>query len=447
MTTVAVVGGGIAGLSAACHLVSRGVDVIVLEASARLGGKLLTAEVGPARVELGPDWFAADPAALELVRAAGLEDELVPPARSGASLWVGGALRPLPDGLVRGVPASVPAAFGTGVLSRRGALRAALGLVVPRRLRGPDVSLGAFVARRFGTEVAERLVDPLLAGARAGGPDELSLAAAAPELDAAARSGPFLARGLRRALRPPAFLGLRCGMQELVAALARGLGRARMRTGCEVGALEQGPHGRYRLTTARGALDADGIVVAVPAGPAARLLAPLAPGAAAALGAMRYADSAVIVLAYPPGSALPGGSGFLVPATEQRVISAAAWYSAKWPHCAPDGCAVVRAFVTRGPGIGAPDGELVRRAAAEIAAAGGPAGPPSAARVQRWPQGLPVYGVGHLERVAAAEGALAGRPLALAGAAARAAGLPACIASGRDAAARVLARLSGRGPG
>lgn len=444
MTTVAVIGSGIAGLSAARRLVSARIEVIVLEAAARPGGKLLTAQVGPARVELGPDWFAAEPIILELVRAVGLEHELTAPARAGASLWIGDTLRPVPEGLVRGVPASVSAALKTGVLSRRGALRAAAGLLVPARLRGPDVSLAAFVARRLGTEVATRLVDPLLAGARAGRPEELSLAAAAPELDTAARAGRWLPAALRQAPAPPAFYGLRCGMQNLALALVRNLGGAELRTSCAAGSLEPASAGRYRLRTASGALEVDGVVLAVPAGAAARLLAEVAPPAAAALKSISYADSAVVVLVYPPGTELPGGSGFLVPASEKRVLSAAAWYSAKWPHCVPDGSAVVRAFVTRPAGSNLSDDELIRQTAAEVAAAGGPPGPPVAARVQRWPAGLPVYTVGHLERVAQAESALAGRPLALAGAHLRAAGLPACVASGEAATQTVLARLSGR---
>ena len=448
MTAIGVVGGGIAGLSAARKLVLAGAEVVLIEAADRLGGKVLTTRIGPACVELGPDWFNAHtPGALELVNALDLSDELVAPARSGTAVWVDGRLVPLPAGLVRGVPASVRAALSTGLLSRRGALRAAAGLLLPGRLRGPDVSLGAFLERRLGPEVVARLVDPLLAGARAGGTAELSLAAAAPELDAAARAHRNLASGLRAAAAAaPSFYGLRAGMQRLIEALADRLGRAEVLTATRARALEQIAGGRFRVVLERAARTLDGLVLAAPAPAAARLLGPLSPAAADALAAVRYADAAVVVLVYPAGTELPEGSGFLVPSTEGRLLSAAAWYSAKWPHCAPDGSAVVRAFVTRPPGLALTDDELARRAAAEIAAAGGPSVAPRTAAVWRWRAGLPVYAVGHLERIGAAEDAIGGRPLALAGAALRGAGLSGCIASGEAAATRVLARLSGQTP-
>src|SRR5687767_5419373 len=186
---VTVVGGGITGLAAAYTAAQAGAEVTLLEAGTRLGGCIEGATVGGASVEAGADAFLARvPEAAALAKAVGLGDELVAPAPVGPMVWSGGRLRRFPEGLLLGVPAGVTAVARSGVLSVGGMARAALDLVLPATPVADDVSVAELVGRRFGREVVERLVDPLIGGINAGRSEELSAAAVAPQIVAAARA-------------------------------------------------------------------------------------------------------------------------------------------------------------------------------------------------------------------------------------------------------------------
>ncbi|MGH2787388.1 MAG: protoporphyrinogen oxidase [Actinomycetota bacterium] len=450
--TVAVVGGGITGLSAALTL-SRAlppdVGVTVIEARDRLGGVIRTDHAGGALIEAGPDWFVTHrPEAVELCTDLGLEGDLVAPAVSGIQIWSRGQLRPLPDGFVRGIPSSARDILGCDHLSLAGRVRALADLGWPRRLANGDRSIGDFVRRRFGREVLERLVDPILAASRSGAADEMSLAAGAPEIDAAARSRRSVMRALsanREAGPAPGFLGIRGGMQRLIDALRKELRAAEVRTGTAVVGLAGGDTG-YAVKVADGSrLTARGVVLAVPAYAAAALLTELDAEAARLLGGIEYAPAGVIGLVYPPGAVtVPAGpSGFLVPSSEKRVLAACAWFSSKWRHSTPPhGGTVVRCFVGGG-GLELPDDDLAGAVQAELAAAAGIDADPGTVHIVRWDRALPVYAVGHLDRVAAVRRALRRhRRLAVAGAGYEGSGLPACIAAGREAALGIAATLN-----
>ncbi|HEX2050836.1 MAG TPA: protoporphyrinogen oxidase [Actinomycetota bacterium] len=452
-----VVGGGVTGLVAARTLRRRAphVPVVLFEASERLGGKVRTVPVEGAAFEAGADWFVTrNPAALDLCRELGLGDDLVEPSARGALVFSRGALRPVPPN-VRGVPTSVLALARGGVVSPAGAARALADAALSGPLSGPDVSIGALVRRRFGRAVLERLVDPMVAAARAGRPDDLSLAAAAPELDAAARSSRSVARALRKAaatVDAPSFLGLRGGMETLVDALARDAAGVDVRTGARATEVVAAPGGYDVHVAGARPVRAAAVVVTVPAPAAVALVARLSPAAAGELRAIPYAGGAVVALVYPPGTRPHGvaGSGVLVPAVERRTLTACAWYSDKWPHARPpDGSLVVRCFVGRSAddrAVALDDDALATRAADDVAGLTGVTARPRATRVLRWIDALPEYRVGHLERVARAERALSGHPrVALAGAAYRGSGLPDCIAQGRAAAERVARALESYG--
>lgn len=457
MTSVAVVGGGVAGLAAALDLAATaGVDVTLLEAGERLGGKVRTGSLAGVAMDLGPDSFLARrPEAVRLCTELGLAADLVAPAATSAGVWSRGRVRMLPSGSVLGVPTDPWALARSGIVSPLGAVRAALEPVLPGRplAEGEDEAVGALIGRRFGREVAERLVDPLLGGINAGNTDSLSVDSAAPQLAAAARRSTSLVRGLRGGPAPvpgPVFLTLPGGLSLLVDALVARLGElgATVSPSCPVEAVERRPGG-YRLATPGDTLDVDGLVLAVPAPSSARLLTGLAPAAARPLEEVRAASVVLVGLAFRSGDApaAPAGSGFLVPRPERRLMTACSWASAKWAHLGADGVVRLRVSAGRVDDLRASamdDDDVVERLRVELAAAVGVEADPIDVTVARWPDGFPQYAPGHLDRIAAVHAEL-DRSLpgvALAGAGLGGVGLPACIGSGRAAATRVLAALA-----
>ncbi len=304
----------------------------------------------------------------------------------------------------------------------------------PDRVVDHDVSVGELVGRRFGDEVVDRLVEPLLGGVYAGHARATSALAAAPQLVA------LEANGYRPPPDPgtPVFAATAGGMHALVTRLTAGLD---VRTATTVTTLERDGAG-YLVGGER----ADAVVLATPAAPTARLLADLAPEAAAELAAYRYASPVVVTLAFAPGD-VPGevreASGFLVPPVDGRSVKASTFTSSKWGRSeAADGVVLLRTSLGRAGEEGTlqrPDAELVARSLADLREAVGIGADPVDTHVQRWGGGLPQYDVGHLDRVARIRAGLAHLPgLAVCGAAYDGVGIAACVGSGRSAAARVL---------
>jgi oxygen-dependent protoporphyrinogen oxidase len=433
-----------AGLSAA-HALRDRADVVVLEASSRVGGKVRASEVGGVSVDEGADSLLRRvPYGVALATAAGLGDELVSPAAGTAFVWSRGRLRPLPTGTVLGVPADLTSLARSEVLSARGLARVPLDLVAAGQPLHEDVSVGALVASRLGREVVERLVDPLLGGVYAGRADALSLQATLPQLrEPLSRHRSLIlasreARGAAGAVPGPVFAGLPGGLGRLPAAVARASG-ARIRTGTIVRSLERTPEG-WRLTTGSAAapsyVEVDAVVLAVPAAPAARLLRGVSPAAAAEVAGIDYASVAIVTLVLD-GPAPGAGSGYLVPAVEGLSTKAVTFTSRKWRSPGP---AVVRASVGRHGDeveLQRDDEELVAVVLRELGGAVGPVGRLLDSRVTRWGGGLPQYAVGHLDRVRRIRSALP-PGLAVAGAAYDGVGVPAVIRSGGEAAAAVL---------
>ena len=461
---VAVVGGGIAGLAAAFFLREVPCRVTVLEGSPRLGGKLSVSEIAGVMVDEGAEaLLARRPEGTGLVAAAGLEGELTWPGTTAARIWSRGRMYPLPRRQVLGVPADLAELADTGLLSSDGMARARQDLGLPATARDGDVPVAAFVAARFGHEVVDRLVDPLLAGVYAGRSEELSFEATLPAVAAESRKHASLAEAAGALLPDPAgprapdpvpvFTTLAGGLGALPAAVAAASG-ASVRTNVMVRALDRTATG-WRLTVGsrhdEEYLTADAVILAVPGSPAARLLggAPGAVAAVAALREIRYASMAIVTLAYQ-AAAFPRpleGSGYLVPAADGRPVKAVTFSTVKWPHLrhAGDGLHIVRCSLGR---IGeesllqSGDAELARLAAEDLTAATGAQRAPVAARVTRWGGGLPQYTVGHLDRVARIRSAVAAQPgLAVCGAAYDGVGIPACVATARAAAGQIAAQL------
>jgi len=475
---VVIVGGGIAGLAAAFFLRNAPVRVTVLEGSPRLGGKLAVSEVAGVAVDAGAEaLLMRRPEGTGLIRDVGLGDQLVTPGTTSSAIWTRGAMRPLPQRQFMGVPADLAPEGDlarSGVLSDEGLARAREDLDRPATPWDGDTDVAAYVGARFGAEVVDRLVDPLLGGVYAGRSEELSFAATLGSLAKAAPAHRSLAEAAASLLpappgpqrpghaaappkRLPVFTTLAGGLGTLPAVLAETSG-AVIRTRATVRELARTATG-WRLTVGSAAapeeITADAVVLALPARPAGRLLAgvPGASPAAAALSGIEYASMAIVTLAYPrsrfpaaqgtrgeqapreqaPREQAPREqarreqarreaqrSGYLVPAVDGRAVKAVTFSTVKWPHLADPGRAdrdgpvdLIRCSLGRIGEEGVlqrDDEELVALAVADLAEATGAQGPPLDTRVTRWGGALPQYTVGHLDRVAAIRAGVAAQP-------------------------------------
>jgi oxygen-dependent protoporphyrinogen oxidase len=465
---VVVVGAGITGLTAAFTLVTRdpGLRVTVLEASPRVGGKILTTPFAGRPVDCGADAFLARvPEARELCEELGIAGMLTSPAERSALVWARGELRRLPGGLVLGVPTDMDALAASGIVSASGVARAAQDVDATEAPAGEptgdpegdgDLSVGHLVRGRLGDEVYEQLVAPLLSGVNAGDADQLSVAAGAAQIATAARRSPSLIRGLREQQQAaldagsdpnaPVFHGIPVGTQtltDLLLARLTGAGTP-VHLSCPVESLERSGDG-YALRTPLGRIEADRVVLCTPAPVAARLLADLAPTAAEGLADLEYASAAMVTLAVPR-SALDhplDASGFLVGAADRLpTLTACSWASAKWAHLADPDVAVLRVSAGRYGDTAAlelPDQDLVDALTVDLGTTMGLTAGPIEHRVTRWWDGLPQFRPGHLGRVRVWRAAVAEHApgVVLAGAAYDGLGLPACVRQGRQAALAV----------
>jgi protoporphyrinogen/coproporphyrinogen III oxidase len=475
VSRVLVVGGGVSGLAAAHRLrtlLGPDAEIVVVEAARSLGGKLAALEIGGRRVDVGAEAFLARrPEAAARIAELGLGDQLVHPGSATSALRVGGRTVGLPPRTVMGVPGDPDVAAHALSPDGLAALRADRpGPWEP----GGDVAVGALVRARLGDEVADRLVDPLLGGVYAGHADGLGVRATVPALAAALDADPRSLLAAARSCLPappvegappvPVFGTLRGSMADLPATLALAA-RAELRLGRTVTALARTPTGwRAELGEDGAPVEADAVVLAVPAPAVRRLLADHAPAAARAAGEIEVGSSALVLLALPAAAAAPlaGRSGVLVGAGERRpdglpwTIKAATFSAQKWPHLAPSGdpddpddTSVLRLSIGRhgdaasASALRRDDDDLVSAARSDLGALTGIEDVPVESAVVRWPGGLPQYGVGHLERVAALEDGVAALPgLAIAGAALHGVGVPACLATADAAAERIAAHLT-----
>jgi protoporphyrinogen/coproporphyrinogen III oxidase len=447
---VVVVGGGITGLAATHKLVERGeADVVLLEASDRLGGVLATERTGGFTLEVGPDSIITEkPWAVALAERIGFGDRLVGTREGERRTWVvhEGRLLPLPEGFLLMAPTSPWSVVRSPLFSWRGKLRMAMDLVLPRGPSLEDESLADFVRRRLGREVLERVAEPLVGGIYTADPERLSLAATMPKFREIERRYRSLALGLRRTASDATAAGARYslfvapadGMGAFVDAVASRLpeGAVRLRTPVEALAREGGS---WRVRAGGETLVADAVIVTAPAFVAASLLAPLDAELARLLGGIEYASSATVTLAYRSAEVGPllHGFGFVVPAAEGRALLACTYSSRKYPGRAPEGHELLRAFVggaLRPRAMEMDDEALVASVRRDLEELVGIRATPELVRVRRWPRSMPQYAVGHLGRVAEIEARVAGLPgLGVAGAAYRGVGIPDCVRGGEEA--------------
>ncbi|WP_206796312.1 protoporphyrinogen oxidase [Amycolatopsis sp. MtRt-6] len=446
---VAVVGGGISGLATAYFLRQRRdpPEVLLIEADHRLGGKIRTHDVEGLPVDTGPDGFLIRaPRMRALVDELGLSPALAAPATARSYLWSREALRPLPSGAAFGIPRRVLPLLRSRLLSPVGLARAGLDLVLPATELPGDPSVAEVVRPRFGTQLLDRLVGPLVGGVYAGQPDRLSARSATPDVAALARRSRSLYLGLRRTASPasgPAFMTVDGGLGRLVDALADRL--ADIRLGSRVSRIDRGTGG-YRLRFAVGnPEDVNAVVLAVPAFTAADLLAPLSPEAALALGEIPYADVASVTLAYPRAALRRplDGTGFLTPAGEGRLIVGCTWLPAKWAHLDDSAVVLLRCLVGRHGDTrwrDLDDDTLAARVHRELAEAMDLTAGPERVHIQRWPAALPQYTIGHQDRLDRIDAGLRSLPgIHVTGAAYHGVGLAACVTQAEQVAAEVFA--------
>lgn len=465
---LAVVGGGISGLTAAYRLTQLlpNADVQLFEASGRLGGVLQTRRDGELLLEQGADSFLNKlPHAFELCQELGLADELIPTNEQHrrALVWHDGTLHPVPEGFVVIRPTSMWQMMKTRLLSWQGKSR----LLAEPFLSAPadvdredfDISVADFAKRRLGREAFERLVQPLLAGIYTADATKLSLAATMPEVITALREHGSLYRAAvsqaqtkeanASGARYASFVTPRQGLIHLVQTLTDRIGREQIHLNSAVNALRRSDQGQWHLSVNQEESTAfDGVILALPAPRAAELVQDTDSLLAEGLQSIEYASSAVVCLTYDQADLTRSvqAFGIVVPHVEQRPIVAASFSSMKFPGRAPEGKLLVRVFLggaLHPKMVDKDDEELVSIAAAEMQLMIGAPDKPLSAHVVRWMEKMPQYHVGHAQRIAKIETRVAEQPgLELAGNAYHGVGIPQCVRSGDEAARRLAKCLS-----
>lgn len=458
---VIIVGGGITGLVAAYTLqqqVRSGapseVQITLLEESSRLGGKIQTMRFAGTIVDAGAEAIFLQDEGRQLLQELDLIPELIVPQASRTNIWTRERLRPLPAGLVAGIPTDLFSILRSGILSPQGILRAGMDLVLPRTRLTADPTVQEVIGSRFGNEVVAHLVEPLLGGIHAGKAEHLSLAAVAPHILATARTHRSLLLGLRSSSHTgqrgpgqksnaPQLSSFADGLGRLIQRLYERLEGTDIRLRSRLQSIEKRPDGTYHLNCEGGeGLEAERVLLAIPAWEASRLLTPLDATSAQELGTITHASVMVTHLSYRRSALtleqMPG-SGFLVPRAEGRLMNACSWVTKKWPRPGSSDlillrCSAGRAGAERASQMN--DQALVKNLHAELVEALGVQEPPVETCVTRWERALPQYHARHQATIQQIEMRLAQQlpGLILAGAAYHGVGLAACIKDGAQAA-------------
>ncbi|MBI4299321.1 MAG: protoporphyrinogen oxidase [Chloroflexi bacterium] len=467
--SVAVVGGGVTGLATAHFLEQAAKEEgwelkgTLVEKDERIGGKLLTSVEDGFVVEGGPDSFLTQkPWALEMAKELGMEPDLLSQASHGVFLLYQGKLHSVPRGLMGVVPTRAGDLWKASFLSWRGKLRASMEPFIRRRRNGGDESLAAFLRRRLGREVSERLVETFTASLYAGDAQQLGLRELFPALAQWEEQYGSLTRGLRAVQARPRpsstsaspFISLRNGMASLPKAMANSLTDFKFVLGSRVTAIihhREHDHPPFHLSLQGGDyIDADCVVLAIPASDSSVLLRPISPQTALLLGRLTFAPTASVTLAFRRDAVTHplNGSGFLVPRVEPSLITACTWSSSKWSGRVPQGWVLLRAFLGWSGDnsfLNQDDLTVVRLATDVLRPILGLRGAAERSWVHRWPQAMPQYKIGHLTWLKELQQTLTDLPgVFLAGASYQGVGIPDCIRQGKEASQRVRQLLSQR---
>jgi oxygen-dependent protoporphyrinogen oxidase len=461
MKRIAIVGGGISGLSAAFALeeyIRGGVaaEYALYEASPRLGGVLFTEQIDGCVVEAGPDSFLSEkPWATHLCRAVGLGDQLIGSNDAGRKTYilVRGKLVAMPDGLMFMIPTKILPTGTSPLFSWKTKLRMAQEMFQPPRASNCDESVASFIERHYGAEVVDRLADPLLSGVYGGEAANLSVRAVLPRFAEMERTHGSLGRAML-ALRskmapgsdkPPAsiFTSLKNGMQQLTEAIVAHLTPSSLLTNAPVEAIQR-EGDSWIVSAGYNSDDFDGVILAVPAYSAASLLRLCSRELSAEVASIEYSSSITVALGYDGAvrKSLPPGFGFLAPRSEGKRLVAATFVHNKFPHRTPEDRALLRCFFAGSNAASVwnlPDNGIISVAKNDLQQILGLTADPLFSRVYKWKSAMAQYTVGHLDRLARIDRLCQQLPgIALAGNAYRGIGVPDCVRSGREAVQQLL---------
>lgn len=464
MTRIGIIGGGISGLAAAYELEQSrrgggGVEYALYEASARLGGVLRTEHIDGCVVEAGPDSFVTEkPWAADFCRALGIGDQLIGSNDADRKTYIltHGRLVEMPDGLMFLVPTKILPTGLSPLFSWKTKLRMMQELYHPPRSVDHDESVAAFVGRHYGSEMVDRLADPLLSGVYGGEAANLSVRAVLPRFAEMERTHGSLGRAMLAARRTikrvggiprkpaaPLFTSLKNGMQFLAETAVSQLTPACLLTSATVQAI-QPQAGGWTVSAGMQSDQFDRVIIALPSRSAVEILQNTCPELARELAGVQYSSSITVGLGYDREvrESLPPGFGFLVPRSEGKRLLAATFVHNKFPHRAPEDRALLRCFFAGSNAENVwqlSDDQIVGVVRDELRQILGLQAEPLFARVYKWKAAMAQYGVGHLERLERIERLRQQLPgLALAGNGYRGIGVPDCVRSGREAAKQVL---------
>ncbi len=468
MKRIAIIGGGISGLSAAHTIEEKRqsgtpVEYVLFESSPRLGGVLVTDRVDGCLVEAGPDSFLTEkPWAADLCRKIGLGDQLIGSNDAERKTYIvaRGRLVVMPDGLMFMVPTKIMPTVFSPLFSLRTKMRMAAEWFHPPHKASEDETVAQMVERHYGSEMVDLLADPLLSGVYGGEASQLSVRAVLPRFaDMESKHG-SLGRAMLTARKDarrkmgtapnvpsrPLFTSLKDGMQQMTDALVARLDANALKTSSPVQSVIT-QDGAWTVSAGYQSDQFDAVIIATPTHAAAAVLQATDEILSREMGEIHYTSSVTVTLGYDEKvrGSLPPGFGFLVPRSEGRRMLAATFVHNKFPHRAPENRAIIRCFLG-----GARDElilqssdeeilEIVRRELRQIISLNAE---PLFARVYKWKSAMAQYSVGHLERLQRIEALRQQLPgLALAGNGYSGIGVPDCVRSGAEAASKILAEM------
>ncbi|MGN7387165.1 protoporphyrinogen oxidase [Sporosarcina sp. SAFN-015] len=463
---VVIVGGGITGLSAAFYMQKKAreenlpIEVILIEATNRLGGKIQTVRRDGFVIERGPDSFLIRKKSMDtFAQDLGIGEELVRNATGQAYILVNDRLQPIPGGSVMGIPTKFGPFLKSDLFSLAGKLRAAGDFVLPRSGIEGDQSLGHFFRRRFGAEIVENLIEPLLSGVYAGDIDHMSLQSTYPQFYQVEKKHRSLILGMKKttpkqvpqkdghgASKKGAFHSLRNGLESIVEAAEQQLEPGTVRKGIRIESIsKQGNQTILELNTGE-KIVADSVIVTTGHMAASQLFA--SHGLLDGLKEIQTTSVATVALAFPEEAVVQDmeGTGFLVSRSSDYSITACTWVHRKWPTTTPEGKILLRAFVGRVGEeaiVDLPDDEIERIVLEDLSKILTIKGKPDFTVITRFKEDRPQYRVGHRQRVDAARAELKKvfPNVKLAGASYDGVGLPDCIDQGKAAMEEVIAEL------